>query len=169
MLVPCSHPACHSLLPEEQEMMPSLAVECLGGSLWIPAHPELAAGEKAGRRGRQLLPFPAGNPLLVGLSAVKGRNSGIPGSALPSSQPRRAGCGVTPKTSPALPAQGTVPKKSRENPSSLSYLPPCDTPRGSSSQSSSWPPAPLPSPIATGRGRQSWRSPQHPLTHSQLA
>lgn len=71
--------------------------------------------------------------------------------------------GVTPKSSPALPGQCVIPEKNRENTSSLSFLPPCDTPRGCSFQSSSWPPAPLPSPTATGR------SPQHPVTHPQLA
>lgn len=70
---------------------------------------------------------------------MKGRNSGIPGPALPSSKPRGAGCGVTPKNSPALPGQGIIPKKNRGNPSSHSYLLPCDTPRGCSFQSSSWP------------------------------
>lgn len=112
----------------------------------------------------------AGNPLLAGLQAVEGRSPGRAGPALPSPKRRGgAGCGEPPKTSGALPAQGTVPKENRENPDSLFHHPPHDTPGRSSLQSNSWPPDPSPPPIATGRGEQSWWSPQHPLTHPQLA
>lgn len=43
-------------------MMPSLAVECLGRSLWIPAHPKLAAGEKAGKMREAAAAFPGWKP-----------------------------------------------------------------------------------------------------------
>lgn len=58
------------------EMIPSLGMGCLGGSLWIPEHPKLAEEEKAGSQGRRLLALLAGNPLLAGLQVVEGRSPG---------------------------------------------------------------------------------------------
>lgn len=116
----------------------------------------------AGRRGRRLLSLLPGNPFLAGLQVVGGRSPGRAGPALPSAKRGGAGCGVTPNTSPVLPAQGAVPRENREKPAQpfSSSL----TTGGSSPQSSPWPPAPSPPPVAMGRG-----GPQHLLTHPQLA